>query len=497
MPLLNIFKTFPTKEEKSFFNKGEDLLIQSMGTPEYTISWIRHAESCSNYARGHLTDKAELSDPSKKKYLGYGKDLFKNESVKNPYMEPIIKTNIESLKEISSRDFQQVMLDLFSSTKSLVYEPNLSFIGMSQAINLSSYISKINAEENMFISSPMTRTIMTALLSLRYQNLIKPITIYICPFINEIASVDIDFLDIHDYQNKAVPSETLIKRITFIKDWLDRNWISSYDDIEVMDDLITIYGIIGEEYKVKINKIFNCRKNVDKNICNTENETNIISFIKEFIENDENKNSPIQEIKNFIEKYSLIMKNFSTFKKGPEINYDIYIKFEKEDAKLTLKSDYNEFLSKVIPYIQQNPMYNNSKKIVIYAHGLIIKEIWKNLNSSSYKFYEEELQQLMNTQVFDHKKYSEYNYFRLVNSPVKIRDSYFNFEEYNPNVCRKQSVKGVINYKFAEIKPSNNEPYPKEQMDKDVRFVYEEEQYKIKYLKYKQKYLKLKPKSQF
>jgi hypothetical protein len=187
--------------------------------------------------------------------------------------------------------------------------------------------------------------------------------------------------------------------------------------------------------------------------------------------------------------------NFVKFKRGPEINYDIYKYYEEIEPKITLKTDYNKFLSEVIPYIQQTPSYNNPKKFVIYSHGLFIKDIWKVLNLSSYKFYEEELQHLMNTQVLKHEKYSEYNYFRLDNSPVKIRDSYFNFEEYNQNVCRKQSVKGVINYKFAEIKPSNLEPYPKEQMDNDVRFVYEEEQYKIKYLKYKQKYLKLKPKS--
>jgi hypothetical protein len=495
MSLLNIFKSFPTKVERDNFEKGEDLLIKTFGDPLYTIRWIRHAESCSNYARGNLTDKADLLDPSKKKYLGYGKDIILDETSNNSYMKPIIKTNIESLKETPSRDLQQYMLDIMSSTKSLVYEPNLSFIGMSQAINLSSYINKIHDNVDIFISSPMTRTIMTALISLRYQNLIKSITVYICPFINEFTSVD--FLDINDYQNKAVPSTTLIKRILFIKDWMERNWISSYDDIEVIDDLITIYDVADKDYKDRLTKIFNCRKNKNKTTCNTDNETNIVRFINDFITNKENIDSSIQVIKDFITKYTLIMDkdNFVKFKRGPEINYDIYKYYEEIEPKITLKTDYNKFLSEVIPYIQQTPSYNNPKKFVIYSHGLFIKDIWKVLNLSSYKFYEEELQHLMNTQVLKHEKYSEYNYFRLDNSPVKIRDSYFNFEEYNQNVCRKQSVKGVINYKFAEIKPSNLEPYPKEQMDNDVRFVYEEEQYKIKYLKYKQKYLKLKPKS--
>jgi hypothetical protein len=485
MPLTNIFKSFPTKAERENFEKGEDLLIKTFGDPLYTIRWIRHAESCSNYARGNLTDKADLSKLSKKKYLGYGKDLIMDESAKNPYMEPIIKTNIDSLKETPSRDFQQYMLDIMSSTKSLVYEPNLSFIGMSQAINLSSYIDKIHKDVDMFISSPMTRTIMTALLSLRYQNLLKPITVYVCPFINEFASVD--FLDINDYQNKAVPSATLIKRISFIKDWMDRNWISSYDDIEVMDDLISIYEVVDKDYKDRLTKIFNCRKNKDKTICNND----LVSFIQDFITTN---TSSISVITDFIKKYSLIMDNFSKFKRGPEINYDIYIKYEQIDPKLTIKSDYNKFLSEVIPYIQTSK-YNSPKKFVIYSHGLVIKNLWNTLNSPSYKFYEEENQHLMNTQVLKHEKYSEYNYFRLDNSPVKIRDSYFNFEEYNPNVCRKQSVKGVINYKFAEIKPSNLEPYPVKEMDKDVRFAYEEDRYKIKYLKYKKKYLNLKSQS--
>jgi len=507
--LYNIFKTSPSKAELDAFKRTEQIRLQTL-KKEYTIIWIRHAESCSNYARGNLPDKATISE-NKKKYLGYGKDFIKDPSVSNPYMKDIMRQNMSNLIEPSSRGFGQIFTDILSSTKSLVYEPNLSFIGMSQAINLSPYISTISSEADMYISSPMTRTIMTALLSLRHKNLIKPITIYICPFINEIA-----LFDLYDYQNKAVPSNILKKRITFIQDWLDRNWISSYDDIEVMDDLISIYDKVDSTHRASLDKIFNCRKNKRANICEKDD---LEKFIREFIR------TPIidgtnNETKIFIEKYRIIMKDFSKFKRGPKISYEIYTHYENlyKGTNLTLISSHTKFFSEVIPHIQK--LYNDPKFYVIYAHGLIIKSIWSTLNADSYKFYEKELQHMMNTQAFKHESYRDesyrdesyrdeskkYDYFNLNNTPTKIRDSYFNFEEYNQNVCRKQSVKGVINYKFAEAETnlsetnsSDTKPYPIEQMDVDVRFAYDKdykvEGFKHKYLKYKYKYLIFKEKN--
>ncbi len=94
--------------------------------------------------------------------------------------------------------------------------------------------------------------------------------------------------------------------------------------------------------------------------------------------------------------------------------------------------------------------------------------------------------------------------FEIIHEPVKIRSSYHNFEKYNTNVCKMESIKGIINNPLGD--PPRELSRKKNPLTPDSYFFYEEEEiglydvdlplqfagYKKKYLKYKQKYLNLK-----
>lgn len=575
-------------------SKKEKLSYNDSCKDQYkiTINWIRHGESCANHATGGIKDKI---DPNLG--LGYGinnntyeTDLIQEASewLNVPIDDPIddheeydehdiaiAKTILErtdiipdtaNLSDYVTSFWSPVNNTLnkktddkstLSSTYSYIinkfkYEPNLTYIGMNHSINLGTdFFSQPhrNNSKNIYISSGLTRTITTALLALRF---IPNAVIYVVPYINEIHNGWDNIVG--DKQNKAVESSILIKKIMFIKDWLERNWITRFDDIEIINFLIAIYEIINEEITVvpgiekprtikeKIKNVLDCRKNIK---CRNENIGNVQNLVLEIVNNKYikkgiyfrwGKNNDIKDET----KYKFVMNTIKKVKKlledrknirGPIVNFEIYNYFEHlysigtKDIPDTKYSNSDFFLSNVLKVIHNDIIFNeenrtypqnlkrsnqvNTDDITIYAfiHGSLIRKMWKENKSDTYAINEDELEDMMNTtiisntitfgqlhRIIDHD-------FEIIHRPTKIRSSYYNFEHYNTNVCKLQSIKGIINYPLGE--PLTDLDRIKYVPTQDVEFFYGNEKkynnlplqiggYKQKYLKYKKKYLNLK-----
>ena len=88
--------------------------------------------------------------------------------------------------------------------------------------------------------------------------------------------------------------------------------------------------------------------------------------------------------------------------------------------------------------------------------------------------------------------------FEIIHIPTQIRSSYYNFEYYNADICKLQSIKGIINYPLGD--PQVDLDREKYIPTEDVKFFYDDGknynglplQIQQKYLKYKKKYLNLK-----
>lgn len=495
------------------------------------IDWVRHAESCANYDQGTIND-----------------NIPKNYEKNCGYQMTSPKHILQEKKQ------SKELLGLTTYTSAFKYEPNLSFIGMQHAIMLG-----MNFVENqmnilpydMVFVSPMTRTIMTALLAFRHFPNIK---IYVIPFISEHLNIASKLNN--DYQNTPVNSYDLKKRIIFIKDWLETNWLEYYDDIEV----ITILEYIREKIPVlkqtnqinsqqydiifkEIMETLQCRpiNYTKKNECSRKiyNDTikkNILCNTKHVINSlISNMNIFDADIKNKINKLKELLD--PNVIRGPQVDFSIIEKFENQD----LHSNFDNFYDKILPLFFNNIINN---KILCVAHGSVMKEYF---NKKYESFFDQnkipKIKDLANTQVLEEKiKISledETVYGLSLNPskylPISIRKTFQNFEYLNYDVCRTESIKGIINYymtkNFEEsYKNKNvNSKVPqddtllvpakssytgvrwamgytsKDYVNPDAKFYYDKKWndyipkndqvkggYYDKYLKYKQKYLQLK-----
>jgi len=577
-----------------------------------TINWIRHGESCANYLTGKIKDKK--STPEAKLGYGINENEYETDSKDNIEFKDELKNNDEEdwkdeLKNSSEEDWEDNLVGEYvgdyvwdeealdkierqitttpdtnqwsswlgftsnnekpeksveksdekskiSSTVSWItnnykYEPNLTYIGMNHSINLGTEFFSLrehNNPKNIYISSALTRTITTALLALRF---IPNAVIYVVPYINELEN---GWNITHgDKQNLAVESSKLIKKIMFIKDWLEKNWIIKFDDIEVINFLIAIYEIINTRVmhtnghqdpgiiKENIKKVLDCRKN---RTCRNEYIDNVQNLVLEIIENENIRNGTYfkwgenNEIRaTDIVKYNFVISTINKVKqlledrqniRGPIVNFEIYNHFEGlfndkiVDIPDTKYSNSEFFLNNVLKIIHNDIIFNeedgrypeeltrskqvNTEDIKIYAfiHGSLIRKIWEQNKIDTYNQNLHELENMMNTTVVSNtitfgQLHRIINHdFEIIHRPTKIRSSYYNFENYNADVCKLQSIKGIINYPLGD--PQGELDRERYIPTEDVKFFYEEGknyndlplQIKQKYLKYKKKYLNLK-----
>ena len=524
-----------------------------------TINWIRHGESCANLAVGSNRDER----PSKASD-GYGK--LENAYEKDAEYEMVDKTGT-TINETHKDDIDESTtksrsaLNALSSlsdwgrgkasqlTASNLYEPNLTYIGMNHAINLgTNFFSKDGriTPANIYISSALTRTITTALLALRF---VPNAVIYVVPYINEIGNVAQNVG--MDWQNTGVKSLLLKKKILFIKKWLDVNWITRFDDIEIINFLITIYEIIDDakknalQIKDDIVKVLNCRKDTQ---CRETSLINLQALVLRLLQmpeisNPEDTTFSLKKsdetkytfVMGFIKRAVTLVSNIKLFKNGPTVNFEIYDYYEKLKKTLHYKdvipdttiSNIDFFLTDVLkiiyrdikftqgqqiyPTYLQKLEYTDRDPITIYAfiHGSLIRHMWKTFQQDTYQMHKHELDNMMNTAVISDNitllKDSHIilsHDFKIIHTPEKIRSTYHNFEKYNPSVCKLQSIKGIINYSLDSVRGKDiQQQYPP---DLDSTFYYTDKEHYTddlplvitdsyrKYLKYKQKYLNLK-----
>jgi hypothetical protein len=399
--------------------------------------------------------------------------------------------------------------------------------------------------KNIYISSPLTRTITTALLALRF---VENAVIYVVPCINEIENVS-SKVGI-DHQNTAVPCNLLKKKIFFIKEWLGKFWITKFDDIEIRNFLKNIYRTTtNENLKLVIYNFFYKRmqgnksldldlKNIQPLINNLICDDNLLSYIKR------DDCDLYEKIVRTLDKLKKYKNKFDKFKKGPTVNFEIYEHYEKLKknkqyehvipnlAHTNTDFFYTNVLNVILRDIRFNEDTNsypkqlrfmnmkenyNGVKIFAFAHGSLIRNIWKTFNPDTYENKSHELENMMNTAIITDKieictcNHIIINHEFSINDykPEKIRKiDDLNFESYNENICKLESVKGIINY-FDELDKPEFQKYQSSDIDyyKANRDKFNNDNlpsqfaganlnntdpYKNKYIKYKNKYLNLK-----
>ncbi len=440
------------------------------------VHWARHAESCSNYASGHLSD--EIVEQST---FGYNK-LDKS-------AEPIKKTVYEQMVNIPS-----------SVKGSVYYHPNLTYIGIQHGILLGkNFIRKFSHDYDIVFASPTFRTIFTALMALRGTTK----TVYVVPYINEISNNPL-----RDYQNNPVPSNILKNCVLFFKDWLEHNWIEQFDDIELMEKLIEI----KQNYLHKnnnnilqiIDDILTCKTNNNLNCSIKQNINNLIILL------NDDKYEDTQLLKNIFDV---------KFIRGPDVNFSIYEYYEKNFKNTINTPSLDKFYNLIIPkaYNMQFIPSSTNIKILCLSHGSLIRTEFKRI-------YNIEISHPMNTEVIEEYRDTYLNRGKInkIYTPIKIRSNYENFEELNGNICRSEGLKGILNIAIWNNNDRGIIPNlamakgsivydPIDYADGDVKFYFENREkyqenrtqiisddnsdiYHEKYLKYKFKYLQIKNK---
>jgi hypothetical protein len=400
---------------------------------EIKITYFRHAESCGNKDIQHFTDEY----PKNYTYpdnIGYGKldnpntDLTKSKKVE-------LKLDPNSL----------VLIKAFGTN------PNLSFIGMQQAILMGmDFFSKEANNYDIYCSSATVRTIMTALMALRG----KPTVIYVVPFVTEKTH---NLLGTKDMQNMPVHSSILKKIVTIIKEWLRDTWISNFDDIELITNLnylkINLTNTkISDIINFHINAILTCKitEKLNPKKCHDEMLLNLkrISYI---LDNNKDIYSSItkkNEYNNLVNFFNMFQTDrYKEYYEGPPVDFTILEYFEKNPPSEIITNKlqigtvemFSLFRTKVVQHIFQQK--NNISKIAVFSHGNIIKEYF-NISKNT---------EILNTQGFTEKtpKNNLNQSSKDINpvyNPQQIRSNYKNFEILNLDICDiKNGLRGIIN----------------------------------------------------
>ena len=313
-----------------------------------------------------------------------------------------------------------------------------------------------------------------------------------------------------------------------------------FDDIEIRNFLKNIYKYTNDiTLKEHILRIFKIRKNMHIKHMSFKLKK-IQELINDFICNinfqnlfNEPYDPDVIKIFNTLTKFKKYKNKFDKFKKGPIVNFEIYEHYENLHLKTeynsaipsTLKINTDFFYTNVLNIILRdivfddvsmsyptnlkvNDIKNSYNGTKIFAHGSLIRQIWKKFNSETYELSSHLLENMMNTSIINDKiSIYEQNHIICDHTfsideyvPEKIRENdILNFEYYNENICDVNSVKGIIN-NIPLINNNDDAKFYNENIEKfnsnsiPSQFAGEHNLYKNKYLKYKNKYLYLKNK---
>lgn len=471
---------------------------------KFQFDWCRHAESASNLAQGSILDK----------FQNYELDE-NNEPPHFTYIKADIDTILEKenvkYDEVNHTDTTYQISSIMSSIKSpYLYHPNLSFIGMQQAIRLGMlYNRKYNDEYNLICASQSLRTIMTAMLSNRGSHK----HIYVVPHITEYVNIAGPF----DFQNNVVPVDKLKRYIKFIKDWLERSFLTYFDDYElhtflyhikcdilpnipnnILDTFEYVHNnikyplheildfILEAKYKIKTNYNYdsdcNDLNNDNDDITYCEDRINKIITVSNFICFELTPYIDIR-VRSFFEHF-LNVDSIKKFIRGPPVNFSLVMNetdktngidmFYHSVIHLFIK---HNLLQNIFNYDQSYHISNdifdenydnpNDKtvRILCYSHGLLINNYFNDLiNNKKAKIIgnPKDGKTMFNTEIYRHT--FDYNYNSVDNivilynhsaqfslyKPIPIRKYVGDFYKYNIDVCKSESVKGIINYPMTD-----------------------------------------------
>jgi broad specificity phosphatase PhoE len=387
-----------------------------------SFDFLRHGESCSNLYTGRYRDT------SIKRPVGFG--LINEDENKGELGELD-----DFIHKYRGSNF---ISNYFGKTfESLLYEPPLTYIGMQHAIKLGTdYIEKENKTYDLYITSAMTRTITTAFLSLRK----RPNTIiYVMPYINEENKWFFTKLE-----NTAKSSELLEKIVNFLRKWFAYNWIYYFDDIEVITDLLNI--------QKKLSKTDELYKDIEDYLTKRKMNKSYNNLIEDKLVRDNyNIQELLTKICNKFPEYSKY-KDINNLLKGPQFDFTFLKLYEElyKNNKVPnpLRSNKDFFMKELLIKIIKTLNLNTKDKldICVFSHGNFMRSFLKKYNKTFYKENEVLLKkELMNTSGINITM--QYNNItsKIVYNPTKIRSKYNNFEKFNTDVCKLESIKGVTN----------------------------------------------------
>ena len=263
---------------------------------------------------------------------------------------------------------------IFNNIDAKIKHPILTNKGIQQSILLGT--NYINNLENLRcgFSSPVARTIMTALVSMRtyyYKN--NNFIIKVTPYISENLNIAGDY----DKQNSIMSPLKIKLMIKLIKDWLEKFWLIEYDDYEFTDLLDKIKNNNNEILNVIIKNIYdniNIMKTINLQEINVLNiyQLNIKNLINDLIVNSETIDDNIKKYINELIKFTN-----SKFFRGPKIDTLDYDKLYQNYVPKSYETNtqrFNEF------YVN---MVNKTNNIICFSHGNILRDIFFNKISNT------------------------------------------------------------------------------------------------------------------
>ena len=359
MSNLSITSNFNNKITE-FINSQE---IFPLNQIKINIYWCRHGESCSNWSK-NLIEKGDDYRP-----IGYDKiDENKEQS-------HIIKETLSKLETYTKTAVRTI--------NNLSKEPPLTYMGIQQAVLLNKNYTHNKTYDKVFCST-LTRAAMTALFGFRNTKTKK---IYVIPYINEKTNI-LGSLDKSNYPND---SQLLKKKINFIKDWIETNYMVYFDDIEAITILIEIKKYI-----------------INKNI---ENLKGLIPIINIFLEGKHNKleNHDIMKVINdiniFLEGKHNKLENHDIMKVINDINIFLEDIPDNENKKYI-----NESIKKIDGLIKNKKGYILNVEILKEIEKLktIILGFKKNKDDNNIIFIKKSLEQIDN--IIKNKKGPVFNF---------------------------------------------------------------------------------------
>jgi hypothetical protein len=395
-------------------------------TNSITIDWVRHGESCSNLLSGHVVDKPDN-----------------------------IKITVSAYKNMMAHKF----------------EPPLSYTGIHHAINVGRYyLSILNPKPDIYITSALSRTIMTALCALRGD---PKIIVYVVPYISELYKLSGGL----DKQNTPVNIYNLKKRYNKIINWLKNFWLKYFYDDELIENIRKAIDRLTDcKDKYQLLQQFMEYKNIirrNKNKTEKLESTGLFRIYTKLFEIDE-------EFRVLFSN-KIVATNENNFHfHYPTINFEIYEKYP-----ISSKPNYKLFVSEIIPKLITKSNKSNLK-IMAFSHGLFMKDIFKNerliLKHINTPDETTILNSFMNTQIITQKltdsKTTEINISPYTPKIMRQNVDYNFLEEDAIDICLNNDLKGILNETY-----SSNDKIIIDNKYPDV--------FKNKYLKYKNKYLTL------